>query len=187
MIYARLVFAITDGLISEEDWRIIAGGKYGQRIEIDNVIAAVGAERFWKKIILASYEDLFDTADMTMSLKQIDYVALSRVQLLNECVETHCKANNKSKIEEIDSEYNNYNYLENGFIEDIDAEESEISDRIEEHELANESNSWLNNALVPIIEEYQKRTKLNITTKEKPRVETKRFKLDSDSKNEDKL
>jgi 5S rRNA maturation endonuclease (ribonuclease M5) len=31
------------GLISKEDWKIMSGGKYGRRIEIDNVLAAAGA------------------------------------------------------------------------------------------------------------------------------------------------
>jgi hypothetical protein len=36
-----------DGLIPEEDWELLTDGKYGRRIEIDNAMAYVGAERFW--------------------------------------------------------------------------------------------------------------------------------------------
>jgi hypothetical protein len=41
-----------EGLIPEEDWELLTGGKYGRRIEIDNVIAYVGAERFWNEFII---------------------------------------------------------------------------------------------------------------------------------------
>ena len=42
-------------LIPEEDWELLTGGKYGRRIEIDNVIAYVGAERFWNEFILPCF------------------------------------------------------------------------------------------------------------------------------------
>ena len=46
-----------NGLIPEEDWELLTGGKYGRRIEIDNVIAYVGAERFWNEFILPSLQN----------------------------------------------------------------------------------------------------------------------------------
>ena len=73
-----------DGLIPEEDWEILTSGKYGRRIEIDNVIAYVGAERFWNEFILQSFLELFETADYNLSLKKIAYVALPHLNLLNE-------------------------------------------------------------------------------------------------------
>jgi len=42
-------------LIPEEDWELLIAGKYGRRIEIDNVIAYVGAERFWNAFVLLSF------------------------------------------------------------------------------------------------------------------------------------
>jgi hypothetical protein len=145
------------GLISKEDWKLMSGGKYGKRIEIDNVLAAAGAERFWRDFILMSFKELFDTAPYTMTLKIPEYVTLPNLQLLNDCVETHCKAINKDKVNEIDSEYGDYNFNENGFIEDVTAEEGDITDRIEKHELVNEGNIWLEKELARITEEYKRR------------------------------
>jgi hypothetical protein len=54
-------------LIPEEDWELLTGGKYGRCIEIDNVIAYVGAERFWNEFILPCFQQLFDTADYNLS------------------------------------------------------------------------------------------------------------------------
>jgi hypothetical protein len=43
-----------DGIIAEKDWNFLNGGKYGKRIEIDNVLAYVGAERFWQDLVGAA-------------------------------------------------------------------------------------------------------------------------------------
>ena len=45
-----------NGLIPEEDWELLTGAKYGRRIEIDNIIAYAGAERFWNEFILPSFQ-----------------------------------------------------------------------------------------------------------------------------------
>jgi len=37
---------LVDRIIAEKDWNFLNSGKYGKRIEIDNVLAYVGAERF---------------------------------------------------------------------------------------------------------------------------------------------
>ena len=76
-----------NGLIPEEDWEILKGGKYGRRIEIDNVIAYVGAERFWNEFILPSFQELFDTADYNLSLKKVDICYLPNLNLLNKLAE----------------------------------------------------------------------------------------------------
>ena len=54
-------------------------GKYGRRIEIDNVIAYVGAERFWNEFILTIFTELFKTANYNLSLKKTEYV-MQRVE-----------------------------------------------------------------------------------------------------------
>ncbi len=146
-----------NGLISEEDWKFIRGGKYGRRIEIDNVIAAAGAESFWKNLILASFRELFETAPYTMSLKIPECVTLPNLQQLNDCAEAHCKATNKDKLDEIESEYEDYNIRENGFIEDVTIEEKDIADRIEKHELVNTANIWLEEEVARITEDYERR------------------------------
>jgi hypothetical protein len=138
---AKLMYE--QGLICEEDWKIMSGGKYGKRIEIDNVLAAAGAEKFWEAFILASFKELFETVPYPMTLNIPDYVILPNLQLLNDCVEINCKATNKDKLDEINSEYDDYNLKENGFIEDVTAEEGDIKNRIEKHELVNEANIWV--------------------------------------------
>jgi hypothetical protein len=172
---AKLMYE--QGLISKEDWKIMSGSRYGKRIEIDNVLAAAGAERFWKDFILASFKELFETAPYTMTLKIPKYVMLPNLHLLNDCVESNCKAANKDKLDEIDSEYDNYNFKENGFIEDVIAEEEDITDRIEEHELVNEANIWVEQEIGRIVEEYKRRTGITIVEKEKLKHETKRYKV----------
>ena len=177
---AKLMYE--QGLIRNEDWKIMSGGKYGKRIEIDNVLAAAGAEKFWKDFILASFKELFETVPYPMTLNIPDYVILPKLQLLNDCVETNCKATNKDKLDEINSEYNDYNLKENGFIEDVTAEEGDITDRIEKHELVNKANIWVEQEIAKMIEEYKRRTGIAIAEKEKQKHETKRYKVDSKSK-----
>jgi hypothetical protein len=72
-----------NGLVPEEDWELLISGKYGRRIEIDNVIAYVGAEKFWNEFVLLSFRELFGTADYNLSLKKIEYVVLPSLNLLN--------------------------------------------------------------------------------------------------------
>ena len=170
------------GSICNEDWKIMSGGKYGKRIEIDNVLAAAGAEKFWKDFILASFRELFETVPYPMTLNIPDYVILPNLQILNECVKANSKATNKDKLDEIDFGYDDYNLKENGFIEDVTAEEGDITDRIEKHELVNEANIWVEKEIARIIEEYKRRTGITIAEKEKQKHETKRYKVDSKSK-----
>jgi hypothetical protein len=136
----------------------MSGSKYGKRIEIDNVLAVAGAERFWKGFILVSLNELYETAPYTMTLKIPEYVMLPNLRQLNNCVETNCKAINKDKLDEIDSKYNDYNFKEKGFIEDVNAEEADITDRIQKYESVDEHNIWLEQKLKHIIEEYKRRT-----------------------------
>jgi hypothetical protein len=65
----------------------LTGGKYGRRIEIDNVIAYVGAERFWNEFILTIFTELFKTANYNLSLKKTEYVMLPNLNLLNKLAE----------------------------------------------------------------------------------------------------
>ena len=154
-------------MICKEDWEIMSGGKYGKRIEIDNVLAAAGAEKFWKDFILAGFRELFETVPYPMTLNIPDYVILPNLQILNECVKANCKATNKDKLDEIDFEYDDYNLKENGFIEDVTAEEGDITDRIEKHELVNEANIWVEQEIARMVEEYKRRTGIAIAEKEK--------------------
>jgi hypothetical protein len=76
-----------NGLIPEEDWELLTSGKYGRRIEIDNVIAYVGAERFWNGFILPSFKKLFKIANYYLSLKKIKYVIPPNLNILSVLVE----------------------------------------------------------------------------------------------------
>lgn len=153
----------------------MSGGKYGKRIEIDNVLAAAGAESFWKDFILASFKELFETP-YTMTLKIPEYVTLPSLQLLNNYVETNCKATNKDKLDEIDSEYDDYNFRENGFIEDVTAEEEKITDRIQKYESSDKNNIWLEEELKRIIEEYKRRKGIAVAEREKQESQLKDIK-----------
>jgi len=48
-----------DGIIAEKDWNFLNGGKYGKRIEIDNVLAYVGAGRFWQDLVVKEFGEHF--------------------------------------------------------------------------------------------------------------------------------
>ena len=122
-------------MIPEEDWELLTSGKYGRRIEIDNVIAYVGAERFWNEFILQSFLDLFETADYNLSLKKIAYVALPHLNLLNHLAEKAGTVAASGEVDKIESEYAEYDILANGFIEDIEAAEKENTKKIENKEL----------------------------------------------------
>lgn len=174
-----------EGLISKEDWKIMSSGQYGKHIGIDNVIAAAGAESFWKDLILVSYAERFGTADYTMSLNRIEYVVSPNLQSLNEVAVTYNKEINKPENEKIDSEYNEYNLSENGFIENMDAEEGYITDRIQKNQQVQDPNKWLESELAPLVEEYQKRTGVTIKKKEDAKIETKRYKVESEIESEE--
>ena len=145
-----------NGLIPEEDWEMLKGGKYGRRIEIDNVIAYVGAERFWNKFILPSFQELFDTVDYNLSLKKDAYVILPN--LLNKLVEKAGTIGAANEVEKIESEYADYDISTKGLIEDIEAAELENTKRIENKELEDEPIQWLEEKLVSINEEFSRRT-----------------------------
>ena len=153
-------------LIPEEDWELLIAGKYGRRIEIDNVIAYVGAERFWNAFVLPSFQELFETADYNLSLKKVVYVALSNLNQLNELAE---KAGTIAAAEEVDkivSEHIDYDILTNGFIEDIDAIEKVNTNRIENKELEDEHIKWLEKELALLNEEFGRRTGIPIASQD---------------------
>jgi hypothetical protein len=154
-----------DGLVPEEDWKLLIGRKYGRRIEIDNVIAYVGAEKFWNEFILPSFQELFNTADYSLSLKKVECVMLPNLSALNELAE---KAEIKAAADEahkIDSEYADYEISIKGFIDDISKVEKKNDERIEKKELEDDHLYWLEEQLAPIIEELGRRTGITILEK----------------------
>jgi hypothetical protein len=77
---------IKGGYIPKEDWDFLSGGIFGQRIEIDNVIGYVGAERFWEEFIMAEFRGLFPDSDITRSVDVPEYVMPKCLEELNEKV-----------------------------------------------------------------------------------------------------
>ena len=152
-----------DGLISEEDWKLLTGGNYGRRIEIDNVIAYVGAEKFWNEFILPSFQALFDTANYNLSRKKVTYVMLQNLNLLNMLAEKAGTIAAADEFEKIESEHADYNISTKGFIEDIEAGEKENTKRIENRELENKDILWLEKQLSSLKEEFSERTGITLT------------------------
>jgi hypothetical protein len=152
-----------EGVIPEGDWGLLTDGKYGRRIEIDNVIAYAGAERFWNEFILPTFKELFNTADYNLSLRKVVYVTLSNLSRLNTLAEKAGTISAAEEVNNIESEYSNYNISTNGFIEDIDAFEKENKKRIETSQLKNKDVRWLEEQLASINEEFSKRTRITLT------------------------
>ncbi len=155
-----------DGLIPEEDWELLTGGKYGRRIEIDNVIAFVGAERFWNEFILASFQRLFNKVNYNLSLKKVVYVALPNLNLLNKLAEEAGIIAAADEVDKIESEHGDYDISTKGFIKDIDAFEKENTKRIENKELVNKHIRWLEEQLAPLTEELSRRTGYSIPSQD---------------------
>jgi hypothetical protein len=149
-----------DGLIPEEDWELLTSGKYGRRIEIDNVIAYVGAERFWNEFILPCFQDLFDTADYNLSLKKVAYISLPNLNLLNKLVEEAGTIVAAGEVDKIESEHIDYDISTKGFIKDIEEVEETNTKRIENKELKDEHIQWLEERLAILSEEFSRRTGL---------------------------
>ena len=152
-----------NGLIPEEDWEMLKGGKYGRRIEIDNVIAYVGAERFWNEFILPSFQERFDTADYNLSLKKEAYVTLPNLNLLNKLAEKAGTIVAANEVENTESEHADYDISTKGFIEDIETVEKENTERIENKELENKDILWLEEQLSSLNEEFSRRTGITLT------------------------
>lgn len=171
-----------NGLIPEEDWELLTGGKYGRRIEIDNVIAYVGAERFWNEFILPSFQELFDTADYNLSRKKVTYVTLPNLNLLNRLAEKAGTVAAADEVEKIESEHADYDISTKGFIEDINAFEKESTKRIENKESENEDVRWLEEELASLNEEFSRRTGIPIPSQD---VEDGKEEEDLDTKDED--
>jgi hypothetical protein len=147
-----------EGLIPEEDWELLTGGKYGRRIEIDNVIAYVGAERFWNEFILPSFANSFVDVDYNLSLKGIEYVVLPPLKTLNELTQKRGISAATEAVQNANSEYANYDVSSQGFISDITKEEQEIEKRVLEKELEDKHLRWLSGKLESLNKEFIKRT-----------------------------
>jgi hypothetical protein len=129
-------------------------------MEIDNVIAYVGAERFWNGFILPCFQELFDTADYNLSLKKVAYVSLPNLNLLNKLAEKAGTIAAADEVDKIETEHIDYDISTNGFIKDIEEVEEANTKRIENRELNDEHIQWLEEHLVLLSEEFSRRTGL---------------------------
>jgi hypothetical protein len=153
-----------EGLIPEEDWELLISGKYGRRIEIDNVIAYVGAERFWNGFILPCFQELFDTADYNLSLKKVAYVSLPNLNLLNKLAEKAGTIAAADEVNKIELEHLDYDISTKGFIEGIEEVEETNTKRVENKQLEDEHIQWLEEHLALLSEEFSRRTGVQVSS-----------------------
>jgi hypothetical protein len=152
-----------EGMIPEKDWELLTGGKYGRRIEIDNVIAYIGAERFWNEFILPSFAELFQKANYNLSRHRIEYVTLPQLKMLNELCEKKGTLAAIDAVQNVESKYSNYDVSSYGFISDITADEHRIEKEVLEKELKDNDIQWLSERLESLNNEFSRRTGVMIS------------------------
>ena len=126
--------------------------------EIDNVIAYVGAERFWNEFILPSFAKLFTSADYNPSLNIIEYVIPPQLKTLNELTQKWGTSAAVEAVQNAKSEYANYDISSQGFISDITTEERKTEKRVLEKELDDKHVLWLSEKLESLNKEFIERT-----------------------------
>ena len=64
-----------DDYIAEKDWYFVnSSSEHGRRIEIDNVLAYVGAEKFWQDFVIKRFGALFTSRDYRRSINIPEYI-----------------------------------------------------------------------------------------------------------------
>ncbi|HXP50717.1 MAG TPA: hypothetical protein VN922_12215, partial [Bacteroidia bacterium] len=111
-----------DGTIVEKDWNFLNSGKYGMRIEIDNALAYVGAERFWQEIVIKKFGKLFPSRDYTRSIDVPEHITPPELQATIDFVRGQVKDILKQEYTTKMSRLKNYE----GFIPDATGEENAI-------------------------------------------------------------
>jgi hypothetical protein len=111
-----------DGFIAEKDWNFLNSGKCGRRIEIDNVLAYVGAERFWQEIVIKKFGELFRSRDYRRSIYVPESITPPALQDTIDFVHGQVKDILKPEYEKNMSKLKNYE----GFIPDATREENAI-------------------------------------------------------------
>ena len=120
------------GFIVEKDWNFLNSGKYGRCIEIDNVLAYVGAERFWQEIVIKKFGELFPRRDYRRSIDVPESIT-PPMQATIDFVHGQVKDLLKLEYEKSMSKLKNYE----GFIMDVAQKEYAIRYRM--HEIVKES------------------------------------------------
>ncbi|MGB8937547.1 MAG: hypothetical protein WCC17_20850 [Candidatus Nitrosopolaris sp.] len=111
-----------DGFISEKDWNFLNSGKCGRRAEIDNVLAYVGAERFWQEVVIKKLDELFSSKDYRRSIYVPEHITPLELQATIDFVHREIKDILKPEYEKNMSKLKNYD----GFISDVALEENAI-------------------------------------------------------------
>jgi hypothetical protein len=163
-------------LIPEQDWEFLNRDEHGRRVEIDNVIGYVGTQRFWNDFVLPSIAKKFTSADYNLSFNRIEYVILPELKVLNELTQKKGSSAAIETVQNVESEYSNYDISSQGFISDIETEEQKIEKRVMEKELEDKNIQWLSQKLESLNKDFSKRTGImlpleNMEEKAKANVE----------------
>jgi hypothetical protein len=117
-----------DGIIAEKDWNFLNGGKYGKRIEIDNVLAYVGAERFWQDLVVKEFGEHFPSRDYSRSIDVPEHITPPELQYTIDFVHGQTKDLIKAEREKCMLNLKNYE----GFMPDAAREENAMQHRMQE-------------------------------------------------------
>ena len=158
------------GLILEQDWEFLNGNENGRRVEIDNVIGYVGTQRFWNEFILPSFAKLFTNGDYNLSLNRVEYVIPPSLKILNELTQRKGSSAAEETVQNVESEYSNYDLSSKGFIPDIALEERKIEERVLEKELEDGDIRWLSQKLETLNKEYSERTGISLALENKEKT-----------------
>ena len=91
-----------------KDWNFLNGGKCGRRAEIDNVLAYVGAERFWQEIVIKKLGGLFPRRDYRRSIYVPEFITPPELQATIDSIHRQTKDILKSEYEKNMSQLKNY-------------------------------------------------------------------------------
>ena len=111
-----------DGFVAEKDWNFLNSGKCGKRVEIDNVLAYVGAESFWQEVVIKKFGELFPRRDYIRSIDVPQHITPPELQSTIDFVRGQVKDILKPEYEKTMSKLKKFE----GFIPDAVLEENAI-------------------------------------------------------------
>jgi len=118
-----------EGFIAKKDWDFVSShsSRYGGRIEIDNVLAYSGAEKFWQNFVIKRFGDLFPSRDYRRSVNIPESVTPLVLQDIIDSADEKIKEYLKPEREKILSQLQSYD----GFIEDVPKEEAQVTEKMQ--------------------------------------------------------
>jgi len=130
-----------DDYIAEKDWCFVnSSSKHGRRIEIDNVLAYVGAEKFWQDFVVKRFGELFPSRDYRRSINIPEYITPPILQGTIDSIHQKVKDFFKPECEKIMYKLKSYR----GFIDDVPKEQEQM---IEEMQVKLKEDKHLTNYL----------------------------------------